>query len=153
MTPRGGNTILFRSSQLFPCLRLGPCKRAFWALQGPSTQLVPCLRNYREARTLSTTADANTAFVENAFFFIPTLDCKKSTEHKWVSGQTWATNRTNTRWSETASLLISDTPATWDGSTGQYQHRYVSRLLTFEILSCQKYLSTRGRVSVNAQYF
>ena len=48
MTPRG-NTILFRSSQQLPHLRLGPLKGFLsWhgALQGPSTRLVCCFRNY-----------------------------------------------------------------------------------------------------------
>ena len=42
MTPHRGNTILFRSSQQLPRLRLGP-----------STCLVRCFRNYRDTRTLS----------------------------------------------------------------------------------------------------
>ena len=56
MTPRRGNTIPFRSSQQLPRLRLRPLKGFLsWhgALQGPSTRLVCCFRNYRETRTPS----------------------------------------------------------------------------------------------------
>ena len=42
MTPHWENTILFRSSQQLPRLRLGP-----------STRLVRCFRNYRDTRTPS----------------------------------------------------------------------------------------------------
>ena len=42
MTPHRGNSILFRSSQQLPRLRLGP-----------STRLVRCFRKYRDTRTLS----------------------------------------------------------------------------------------------------
>ena len=48
--------ILFRSSQQLPRLRLGPSKSSYsWhgALQGPSTCLMRCFRNYRDARTPS----------------------------------------------------------------------------------------------------
>ena len=56
MTPHQGNTILFRSSQQLPRLRLGPSKGFLsWhgALLGPSTCLVRCFRNYRDTRTPS----------------------------------------------------------------------------------------------------
>ena len=56
MTPRRRNTILFRSSQQLPRLRLGPSKGFLsWhgALLKPSTQLMRCFRNYRDTRTLS----------------------------------------------------------------------------------------------------
>ena len=56
MTPRWGNTILFRSSQQLPRHRLGPLKGFLsWhcALQGPSTRLVCCFRIYRETRKQS----------------------------------------------------------------------------------------------------
>ena len=56
MTPHLGNTILFRSSQQLPRLRLGPSKGFLsWhgALLGPSTRLVHCFRNYRDTRTPS----------------------------------------------------------------------------------------------------
>ena len=46
-----GNTFLFHSSQQLAFLRLGPLKDFLsWhgALQGPSTCLVRCFRNYRE---------------------------------------------------------------------------------------------------------
>ena len=42
MSPHRGDTILFRSSQQLPRLRLGP-----------STRLVHCFRNYRDTRTQS----------------------------------------------------------------------------------------------------
>ena len=42
MSPHRGNTILFRSSQQLPCLRLGPL-----------THLVRCFRNYGKTRTPS----------------------------------------------------------------------------------------------------
>ena len=56
MTPHRGNTILFRSSQQLPRLRLGPSKgflSCHGALLGPSTRLVRCFRNYRDTRTPS----------------------------------------------------------------------------------------------------
>ena len=56
MTPYRGNTILFRSSQQLPCLRLRPSKGFLsWhsALLGPSTRLVRCFRIYRDTRTPS----------------------------------------------------------------------------------------------------
>ena len=56
MTPYWGNTILFRSSQQLPGLRLGPSKGFLsWhgALLGPSPCLVRCFRNYRDTRTVS----------------------------------------------------------------------------------------------------
>ena len=56
MTPHQGNSILFRSSQQLPHLRLGPSKGFLsWhgALLGPSTRLVCCFRNYRGTRTPS----------------------------------------------------------------------------------------------------
>ena len=56
ITPNWGNTFLFRSYQQLPCLHLGPL-RCFlsWhgALQGPSTHLERCFRNYRDTRTPS----------------------------------------------------------------------------------------------------
>ena len=51
-----GNTVLFRSSQQLPRLRLGPLKGFLsWhcALHGHSTCLARCFQNYRDTRTLS----------------------------------------------------------------------------------------------------
>ena len=84
MIPHRGNTILFRSSQQLPRLRLGPSKGFLsWhgALLEPSTCLVRCFPNYRDTRTPSTTTDANLdcAFVENALF-TSILYFEKSTE-------------------------------------------------------------------------
>ena len=56
MTLLRRNTILLRSSQQLHRLRLGPFKDILsWqdALQGPSTRLVRCFRNYRDTRTPS----------------------------------------------------------------------------------------------------
>ena len=61
MTPCRGTTILFRSSQQLPRLRLGHLKGFLsWhgALQGPPlTSLVRCFQNYRETRTPSGVQD------------------------------------------------------------------------------------------------
>ena len=92
MTPHRGNTILFRSSQQLPRLRLGPSKGFLsWhgALLGPSTRLVRCFRNYRDTRTLSgvsvcaevpghckeRTTDTNLdcEFVQNTLFSAPKI--------------------------------------------------------------------------------
>ena len=54
--PSLGNTTLFRSSQQLPRLHPGPLKGFLsWhgALQGPSTRLVRCFRNYRDTKTPS----------------------------------------------------------------------------------------------------
>ena len=88
MTPGREKTFLSRLSHQIPRPRLGRLKGFLsWhgALQGPSTRIVHCFRNYIEARppykvcrakregprTLSRTADANLncAFVENALFY------------------------------------------------------------------------------------
>ena len=78
MTPNRGKTILFRSSQQLPRLRLGP-----------STRLVRCIRNYRDTRTPSGVLEGQchqqptqTFFVRllKMHFFTPILDCEKSTE-------------------------------------------------------------------------
>ena len=56
MTPQRGNTFLLHYSQELPRLRLGPLKgflSSHSALQGPSTRLVRCFRNYRDTRTPS----------------------------------------------------------------------------------------------------
>ena len=56
MTLQRGNTILLRSSQQLPRLRLGLSKGFLsWhgALLGPWTRLVRCFRNYRDTRTPS----------------------------------------------------------------------------------------------------
>ena len=56
MAPGRGNTILFRSCQQLPRLRLGPLKGFLsWhgALQGPSTRLLRCFQNYGDTRTPS----------------------------------------------------------------------------------------------------
>ena len=45
MTPHQGNTVLFRSFQQLPCLRLGP-----------STRLVRCFQNYRDTDTVGCAA-------------------------------------------------------------------------------------------------
>ena len=87
MTTHRGNTILFRSSQQLPRLRLGPW-RAFWADTAPfkGPRLTSCvasgtteIQRHRQVwrarrggpRTPSTTTDANLdcAFVENALFY------------------------------------------------------------------------------------
>ena len=56
MTPRQENAVFFCSSQQLPCLSLGPLKgflSSHGAIQGPSTRLVRCFRNYRDTRTPS----------------------------------------------------------------------------------------------------
>ena len=88
MTPHRGNTILFRSSQQLPHLRLGPLK-AFRANTAPfeGPRLASCIasgtteiQGHRQVcrarrggpRTLSRTTLANLdcAFVENTLVFI-----------------------------------------------------------------------------------
>ena len=54
MTPRRGNTILLRSSQQLPCLRLGPLKVFFELTRRPSRALdsprvlLPELQRYKD---------------------------------------------------------------------------------------------------------
>ena len=56
MTPLRGNSILFRSSQQLPRLRLRPLEGSLSrhaTFQGPSTCLWRCFQNYRDTRTQS----------------------------------------------------------------------------------------------------
>ena len=102
MTPHRGNTILFRSSQQLPRLRLGPSRtleglfeltrqRPSRALDSPRA-LLPELQRYKDTvRCAVLGADfprhrqhllMQTLIVRllQAHFFTPTLDCEKSTE-------------------------------------------------------------------------
>ena len=88
MTPHRGNTILFRSSQHLPRLRLRPFKGFLsWhgALLGPSTRLrseVPVHRQQQLTQTLIVR-------LQKTHLFTPILNSEMSTEYNWVSDQTW----------------------------------------------------------------
>ena len=82
LTPQRGNTILFRSSQQLPRVRLGPlrgflsCPRLTSCVASGTTEIQGHRQVYRARRggprTQSTSTDANLdcAFVENALLYI-----------------------------------------------------------------------------------